>query len=694
MSYCFNFTFVKTQIIPKLTEMNGRAMSKLTASREIKLLFINFFDYVVFRKFKEQKKDMLLAKLMIRELGIDLQTNQLFLILKDCKANAGIQNLDDCSSLTYQRIIDEVYARLISNKVLPRPAKTNFVNCFKLADVHSKVLTSAPNQSFIKLLTKLKNKGFKLYCYSESKDNYQAIKDYIETQGLQHLFEDVLMYDAKEAKAQKTLFFQRTLDEKAVTDEETLVISKENKNWFNELGVTPTSLETNSTETLKSLPEFKEYQGIVDNLYRACNNKSAPCHSDYILFYYVYIERLYKKAKRDNIKNICFLAREGLFLKKLFDHYQNQIALDKDNLIKSHYFKASRNSLMLASFKDIKEEKFEYLRRRWPNLSVDSFLKNFNFPKETKEGIVKAAGLENSHSTVIEGFLDTETFSVLKRTPEFVIAYNKTRHEQKKYFEAYLNSFNLDIKTEGIHLADIGWVGTMQNRLYEFFNHEIKVNGYYLGLREVHKIKENNLKYGLNFSLYPEIDFFDYILKANVELNEQLLAAGHGSTIAYTSKKNGYTIEEFEESEKRWFKKYIGPTQEFMFERFKELTQLLKNVCYDYNDEQYVMADYALKIGLFADKRKVMREVKIYEGFYENVGNFSVGLAFGQNLDRAQKIELFKNFFIYPEKAFRYVLRLKPMLLRREMYFLAYFIPTYLIYYYIRFRMKRKGLIP
>ena len=106
------------------------------------------------------------------------------------------------------------------------------------------------------------------------------------------------------------------------------------------------------------------------------------------------------------------------------------------------------------------------------------------------------------------------------------------------------------------------------------------------------------------------------------------------------------------------------------------------------------MMDHALRIGLFASKRKVKRENDIYKGFYQNVGNFSVGLAIGENFSKKEKLNLLSTFLLKPEEAFRYVLRLKPMLLRRKKYLFAYLIPSTLIYYYIKLRYRRNSLSP
>ena len=43
----------------------------------------------------------------------------------------------------------------------------------------------------------------------------------------------------------------------------------------------------------------------------------------YVFYLYLFIEKLYMKARQDGAENLFFLSREGEFLKKLFDLYHS-----------------------------------------------------------------------------------------------------------------------------------------------------------------------------------------------------------------------------------------------------------------------------------------------------------------------------------------------------------------------------------
>ncbi|MFS4469289.1 hypothetical protein [Maribacter sp. 2210JD10-5] len=638
---------------------------------------------------------------MIRELGLGLKIDELYLLRKEAEKHLAEESNKKIIEVSSVELIPEVYNRLVCTDNIRHNEFSKFKAYFLDLDFKAEVLIKNPNAKLVQALKKIKEKGYTIHCVSQISVSSKLLQKCIAYYELDNIFEAVHVPADFKHSEQSWNIYANILDKLALGWEQVAILNAnsniKNSN-FNESEIQVIDIynELNiiTKEKILKNSDQRSYRRVVRNLYKKCNNKSAPPHSDYILFYYVYIERLYKKAKKDNIKTIFFLAREGLFLKKLFDYYQNEVSINEKDNITAYYFKASRNSLMLASFKDLKVEEFEYLKRRWPTLSINSFLKNFNFTQEIILSIVKNAGLEEKKDEVLENFLDSKTFETLMKNERFIEAYDKTRNDQKRFFKNYLSSFNVDIESDGFHLADVGWGGTMQNRLYDFFNEKIEVHGYYLGVREINNIRKRTIKNGLNFSVYPYPDFFDHILMANVELNEQLLAAGHGSTVAYTNKDDSYTIEHHEEIDKKIFEKFIRETQDFMFSRFKELTHSLKTICYDYDLEQYEMTDHALRIGLFASKRKVRREVEIYKGFYQNVGNFSVGLAMGENFDSAQKIRLVKDFFLKPEHVFRYVLRLKPMLLRKKKYLLAHLIPTRFMYYHIKLRCHTKQLTP
>ena len=434
----------------------------------------------------------------------------------------------------------------------------------------------------------------------------------------------------------------------------------------------------------------RDYRRVIKKLYKACNHKNAPANSDYILFYAVYIERLFKHLKKKGVKDILFLAREGLFLKRIFDHYQTHVSLLATDTINTHYFKTSRQASMLVALKDLDNESFIFLRRKYPDLSIDSFLRNFTFSDETIASIVNALNLQKSAKVVVPDFLDSGVYRELKTNKVFRAAYEAIRIDQRKAFETYLDSFGIDFQADGMHLADIGWGGSMQESLYDYFEGKVTVQGHYLGLNEIYSIKKETPRWGLNFSLLPYATFSDNILRGNTELNEQLLSAGHGSTVSYNHTKT-FTNEFHHEAEKKVFEEHILEIQEFMFDRYAEFLNDLDSVCYDDSLVQEVMTDYALRAGLLASKRKIAGAMKLSEGFYTNVGDFSNGLKISPDKYTKEKFKLLKTFFMSPDTLFPLLLRVKPFLYSKRKYYLAHLFPGWLIYWHIKINQKMKN---
>ena len=233
----------------------------------------------------------------------------------------------------------------------------------------------------------------------------------------------------------------------------------------------------------------------------------------------------------------------------------------------------------------------------------------------------------------------------------------------------------------------------MQESIYKFLGGEIPVTGYYLGLKEVYNIEEGTKRYGLNFSVYPSPDFSYEILKANGQLYEQLLAAPHGSTLSYrVGDREEATLEFHEENEKNIFDNFVEPIQEYMFLEFKKLFDQLRPIDYSQTMAQNYLTDMALRTGILTSKKKIRFIDQLSKGFYQNVGENKVGLTYNPKQLKVSKLKLFKEFIKSPEKVFRYLVKIKPFLYARGLYWISW--PVNLTYYYIKFNFwfKKKWL--
>ena len=253
-----------------------------------------------------------------------------------------------------------------------------------------------------------------------------------------------------------------------------------------------------------------------------------------------------------------------------------------------------------------------------------------------------------------------------------------------------LNSFNVDFEAEGMTLVDVGWGGTMQECIYDYLDKKVPVTGYYIGLGEIYNIKKNTKRFGLNFSVYPKKEFSDFILQANGQLYEQLLAAPHGSTIGYSLNSESPTLEYHEPNEKRVFEDFILPIQNFMDEQFMNLCIVMGKLTYTDEMVQDYLTDLSLRLGLNTNSEKLKFIQSISQGFYQNIGGNKVGMVYDPSQLTITKKQLLIQFLWSPEKIFRYLVKIRPMLYSKNLSLLGW--PVGLTVYYIKLNRWIKNL--
>ena len=163
---------------------------------------------------------------------------------------------------------------------------------------------------------------------------------------------------------------------------------------------------------------------------------------------------------------------------------------------------------------------------------------------------------------------------------------------------------------------------------------------------------------------------------------EQLLAAPHGSTLGYIDNLQTPTIEYHEPNEKKVFDEFISPIQLFMDGQFNNLLKSLDGVTYTDTMVQDYITGMALRLGLFTNRKKLKFIQLISKGFYQNVGGNKVGMVYDPSQLSQSKGQLLKEFIWSPEKTFRYLVKVKPLLYDKKLSWLGWTISS--TYYYIK----------
>lgn len=115
----------------------------------------------------------------------------------------------------------------------------------------------------------------------------------------------------------------------------------------------------------------------------------------------------------------------------------------------------------------------------------------------------------------------------------FQNVYEARRKQQRSNFICYLRSFGVDFKSEGLHLVDVGWKGSIQDNIFYILSSKVAVRGYYIGSFNATQRSANNTKKGLLFDNYPHPSPYFGVYNCNRSLFEMMLGASHGSADCY-----------------------------------------------------------------------------------------------------------------------------------------------------------------
>jgi predicted HAD superfamily hydrolase len=244
------------------------------------------------------------------------------------------------------------------------------------------------------------------------------------------------------------------------------------------------------------------FRGLQKNyLMNRSKTKSSKLSSSYDIGYqilgplcYGFISWIIQHAEERNIKHLYFIAREGWFLKNVFD----EINLFAKTGIISHYFYASRRALFFPFIsRPISEFLLSFLVSTKPTklskylnaleLEIDDKrLRELGFT--SKEDIINPESNQQDRSR-LKALFDSETEQL-----------ERLANEEKLNYLEYLQQLGM-LSTNQIGLVDSGWFGNGQKKLQkiiELSNPEAGIFGFYLALHAEGKgnFDEKSLGYG------------------------------------------------------------------------------------------------------------------------------------------------------------------------------------------------------
>lgn len=292
-------------------------------------------------------------------------------------------------------------------------------------------------------------------------------------------------------------------------------------------------------------------------------------YTNYSFSLFLFIQRLYKELDKERIGTVFFLAREGEYLKKLFDFYCRRV--DGSEKITSRYLYVSRQSTFPASLTaSLDDEDFSRLFRQYNELSVKAFLKNIGF--SASETNLLQDRLKIDFDKVIPNFKDSPAFAQLRSLPLFSEQYSKRIQTEKNALVRYLEEQGF-FSHDTVAIVDVGWKGSIQDNISLAIGSQNTIKGYYLGLVGDVSTSIRSQKKGILFADYPLKTQYFNIWNYDSHFFERLLTASHPSTRGYVP-QNGNMVPVFNShgKEKKNYE-LMKPLQDAIFQKFQDISE-------------------------------------------------------------------------------------------------------------------------
>lgn len=353
---------------------------------------------------------------------------------------------------------------------------------------------------------------------------------------------------------------------------------------------------------------------IQSEIHRALYPKiyKTESFSRFALTFYLFTERLYRRCVANNIRNVYFLSREGELLKKLFDIYVKGMP----QKIESHYLYISRKAVIRSTFKSIDLENFSELRGNFSSVALRKLMDFIGFSNADIDAVQKTSGVDLDE--VLYEWWESESFISLLHCDVFRACYEKTTNAARLLFRKYLDQ-NHFYDDNRIAIVDVGWNGTIQNRLERVANEGQTIFGYYCGLVSSAGISKENRKDGILFSdIVGYSEDFD-IWRYDHTFFERMLTASHASTDGYKD-ENGTIVPIFKEfSTETESYKMILPIHDLLIGSFGNICDIVNASAYSAEDLYEDILKNHVRVMLSTGIAKARFQQRLYENQVDNL---------------------------------------------------------------------------
>lgn len=555
--------------------MNGLVrFIEYSRKNNIKCYFFDFFDTVLHRKKHPENIKELWCEQLICCWNLSLKTDEMLAVRQESEEKVShIKEIINCE-YTYYQLCAEIYLRLVQ---LLNGFPADLETFYRWALQKEEILEMEnhyADQAVKNMLASLHDAGKKTVVVSDFYLPEKSLQKFAENTGVSEYIDQYFVsceYGCNKATGE---LYPAVLNKLGLSPSQCVMIGD------NKTADCKNAKKYGIKAFYKKFYGYPEYMGkeyIRKELSVIAGTEHSFPYENYVFSLYLFIEKLFRKIVERKHTQILFLAREGEFLKKLFDYYVQNSKTDSLN-IRTVYFCTSRIASYIPGLKALDEEDFSGLLNRYKDISINVFLKSLNFDDEEITAVKKSLSFDIDKP--VENFRCSACFDALKRNDVFASVYDTKRIQQNKWLLQYLEQNEIRTDRE-IVLVDVGWRGTIQDNLFECFDRKTPVQGYYLGISRLSKIFPESRKEGLLFHEYPVKSRRYELWNFDKFMYERILYASHPSTIGYTQDDNGQITPVYQEGVKdQEAYAYIAPYQNRMFETFRKIFKLFsQTVC-------------------------------------------------------------------------------------------------------------------
>jgi len=254
--------------------------------------------------------------------------------------------------------------------------------------------------------------------------------------------------------------------------------------------------------------------------------KCSPYTFGYIAlapFFYLFTSRIYQQQSD---KNLYFLARDGYYIQKTFNHFLKTKQLQVNG--KSHYLQISRRAMLGAVIKN--EDNLKNMI-----LNLGSYKGQFSKMIFNRFGLdsifLEKNGIEDFEISNDEDM--KKAYSILL---ESIDGMNSYAEKERNAYMSYLKSIDFFDESEDI-LIDLGYSGTIQNYLNQLTNKKL-IGEYFVTTEKVANIEDENNQFNGYFAdKIDPADNSDIVYKYALIL-EAFLTSDKGQLICFIQEKD------------------------------------------------------------------------------------------------------------------------------------------------------------